>query len=618
MKLACLLALPFTLVLLFAPAAPAQSLAGSDLPTIEDQQLEDDHIRMRAEHGESHASGMRPELGPATLGNPTQAVTIVRVGLSYSFTATGVFSEFNTRHHPWAEISHTAGTVHLIDESTGKQIVDIEPGTITRVTRDSDTGYDVTVGGAFLGTFDGPLFFRPTDGTNFFRMEHMRRSYNTQIQVVPSYRGAIQLAHGGSTSPDRLHVVNVVELEDYVRGVVANESIASFHFEALKAQAVAARGYAIANLRRFSATFPYGIDDSTQSQVYRGVISEHPRAVIASDETIGLVASYEGRIISTLYSSSMGGHTDDNEWIFNVPSNQWPGTNGVPYLRGIYDGDAVPPPDTSTDSGLSAFWKASPLPTIYDDCGRVGNRFSRWRFVLTGAQIRAKLSPAPPAGVNISDVQITRRMPKSGRAAEVTITLSDGTKRFVRGWDPLRLFFRPAVGTPALCGTTTIGANFTLNNPSVFEVAKNTDGTVSNLTVWGGGWGHNVGMSQYGGQGRARAGQSFLEILNAYYTNADIGSYPIDIGHEPGSGPPLLRQVFYAPATTGVLYVRNAVGLRKLVVHVNGTSDFTIGEEDLADGSAVVDLSGYLTVGLNTVHYSAVGKGKATVSVVVD
>lgn len=574
--------------------------------------LEEEHIRSRAEHGESHASGARPELGEVILGNPTQAHTFIRVGLSYSFTATGAFSEFATRHHPFADISHTAGTVHLIDGGSGKQVIDLEPGTVVHATRDA-AGYHVSIDGIELGVYEGPLFFRPTDATNQFRIDHIRRVFSGT--KVPTFRGAIELSHSTGTEANRFHVVNIVEIEDYVPGVVANESIASFHMEALKAQAVAARGYAIANIGRFRANFTYDIVDSSASQVYRGVISEHARAVQASNETIGLVASHDGTIISALYSSSMGGHTDHNEWIFNIPSTQLPGTNFTPYLRGIYDGDGVPP-DTTTEAGIAAFWKANPLPTIYDDCGRVGNRFSRWRVVLTGAQIRARLSPLPPAGVNVTDVEVTQRM-SSGRAAIVKITLSNGTTREVRGWDPLRNFFRPAVTTPALCGTTAIPAGMVLNNPSVLDVVKNGDGTVNNVAVWGGGWGHNVGMSQYGAQGRARAGQTFLQILKAYYTGVDVGSYPIDIGREPGSGPPTLRQQFYAPNAVGTLYVRDA-SVRKLRVHINGTYDIALNEEDLADGEASVDLTGYLVPGVNIIQFNPVGHGQATVTVAVE
>jgi SpoIID/LytB domain protein len=589
-------------------------------PADDELQLEEEFIRSRSENGESHASGMRPELGPVTAGNPTTANTILRVGLSYStLNANGTInSEFSTRHHPLAEISHTVGSVHVIDESTGKQVVAVDdPLTIMRFTRDAN-GYHVTVGGAFIGTFDGPLFLRPTDATNQFRIEHIRRSFSGTH--VPRYRGAFQLAHTASTSAGRLHVVNFVELEDYVPGVVANESIASFGIEALKAQAVAARGYAIANINRFRANFPYGIDDSTQSQVYRGVVSEHPRAVLASNQTRGLVASYNGQIIGALYSSSMGGHTENNEWIFNSPSNQWPGTNVSPYLRGIYDGNAVPAPDTTTDSGISAFWAASPVPGNFDDCTRVANRFTRWKLTFSAAEIRARI-PAAVAGT-VTDVAVTQRMP-SGRAAQVRITLTTatgGTNVFdIRGWDPLRQFFRAPTGrtTPSVCGGSAIASSFVLNNPSVINVARNADGSIREVVVWGGGWGHNVGMSQYGAAGRALAGQSFLEILTAYYTGVDIGSYPIDIGREPGSGAPTLRQEFFVPGTTGTLYVREAT-MRKLRIHVNGTYDIALDEEHLADGEETVDLSGYLTPGLNVVQYNPVGHGQATVTVAVE
>src|SRR5690606_21592861 len=257
----------------------------------------------------------------------------------YSFTASGAYSEFSTRHHPFAEISHTAGTVYLIDRGSGQEIAVLDvPGTTVRVNRDA-AGYHVAVGGVDAGTFAGPLYFDPTDPENQFRIDHMLRSPTFgPTPAVPYYRGAIEISHAAGTQTDRLHVVNIIEIEDYVPGVVANESIASFHMEALKAQAVADRGYAIANIGRFRAHFPYDIDDSSQSQVYRGVISEHVRAVQASRETLGLVGSYEGQIISALYSSSFGGHSDSNHWIFNSPSSQLPGTNVTPYLTGIYDG----------------------------------------------------------------------------------------------------------------------------------------------------------------------------------------------------------------------------------------------------------------------------------------
>jgi SpoIID/LytB domain protein len=586
----------------------------------DDQRVEEQWLQMKAEQGESHASGMRPELGPVIVGNPTQSVVVVRIGLYYSYTATGAYSEFSSLNHPFAEISNTVGTVHVLDEGTGKQIVAIEAGQIVHISYDG-TGYQISLDGAPLGTFVGPVFFRPTDGTNLFRVESINRTFGKQ--QVPIYRGAIEVSRGIATAANRVNVVNVVQLEDYVPGVVVNESISSFGIEALKAQAVAARGYAVANVGRYIGLgYPFDIVDSSSSQVYRGVISEHVKAIQASTETTGLVASYDGKIISALYSSSFGGHSESNEWIFNVPSNQLPGTNITPYLHGIYDGDGTIP-DFSTDSGVSDFWTVS-QPTTYDDCIRVGNRFSRWKLVLTADQLKSRLTGSRIVVVSgdtsgkITDVQITSRMGTSGRAAVVRITLTSGVIE-VRGWDNLRnVIGRTAVSTPAMCPATAIAANFTLNNPSVLQQTKNVDDTLNQLTVWGGGWGHNVGLSQYGSNGRAKAGQNFLEILKAYYTGVDIGSYPIDIGRNPGTGTPTLRQQFYAPNAKGTLVVR-PIDLKGLRVHINGTYDISLDSDALSTSPVSVDLSQYLVPGLNTIQYNPVGQnGKVTVTVVVE
>lgn len=601
----------FLLVFVLGPGL----VAAQTEPTPEVDELEQEFIRSRAELGDSHASGGRPEYGPVITGNPTQAYKIIRVGLSLSTQnpeGTVISNEFATRHWPVAEISHTAGLVRLIDRASGTSFDIDVPGTRVVVTRTNAAGYHVTIGGVEAGTFAGPLYFEPTDETNQFRIENIRRSFSGV--KVPTYRGALLLANTAPTSNDRFHVVNVLEIEKYVPGVVANESIASFQMDALKAQAIAARGYAIANIGRYIRDgFPYDIVDSSLSQVYRGVISEHARAVQSSQETNGLVASYNGRIISALYSSSMGGHTENNEEIFaGTPT---------PYLRGIYDGDGTLP-NFSTPEGVAAFWARTTAPDAFDDCERsrisptaLGNTFGRWRFTLTQAQLRGKVPSSVPGA--ITDVQITQRMGASGRADVVRLSLVGGGSYTVSGWDPLRAFFRPVTAQPRLCGTSNIAANFTLNNPSVINVNRDTAGNLTSITVWGGGWGHNVGMSQYGAHGRARSGQNFLQILKAYYTGVDIGSYPIDIGRNPGSGPPTLRQEFYAPNAIGTLEIRNAT-FKSLVVHINDT-DIKLGEAELADGRESVDLSPYMLPGLNMIQYNPVGRnGSATVNVNIE
>jgi SpoIID/LytB domain protein len=615
-----LLAVPFVL----APVTSRAQDPPQEPTSSEQDPLEEEYLRTRLENGPSHASGARPDLGPVVRGNPTTAVQLLRVGLYYStLSPTGaIVSEFANLNHPFVDLTNTDGDVKIIDRSNGKAIAIMSPGSVVHVEHDG-AGYRVTQDNGFLGSFTGPVYFRPTSAANQFRIESIRRAFSGT--KVPLYRGAIEIARGSATLEDRVNVVNVVEAEAYVPGVVANESIASFAVEALKSQAVAARGYAIANIGTFVGRgYPFDIVDSSSSQVYRGVISEHPNAVRAAAETYGLVASYDGRIISALYSSSFGGHSEDNEWVFNSPATSLPGLNPVPYLRGIYDG-IEPAPDFTSEAGIDNFWRTNPQPEMYDECLSTGNGFSRWRFPLSAATLKSRLVPSRTVVTSgdlngaITDVQIVQRMTASARAAVVRVTLTSGVAE-VRGWDNLRNVLgrtEPAgIRAPRACGTNTIANNFTLNNPSALDVSKAADGTVTNLTVYGGGWGHNLGMSQYGAHGRGLAGQGFIAILQAYYTGADIGSYPIDIGRTAGSQP-TLRQQFVAPNALGTLEIR-ATDLGGLRVHINEQYDLVFDAAALAAGVVRVDVSSYLVQGLNVIQYNPVGQGgSATVNVVV-
>jgi stage II sporulation protein D len=136
------------------------------------------------------------------------------------------------------------------------------------------------------------------------------------------YRGRIEVF---ANSRGLLTVVNVIGLEDYVRGVVANELSPGGYpaLEALKAQAIAARTYALKNRGQYMSQ-GFDLLPTTRSQVYRGLGSEQPLSTLAVDETRGMVATYDGQPINALYTSTCGGRTEDAENIFN---------EAVPYLR---------------------------------------------------------------------------------------------------------------------------------------------------------------------------------------------------------------------------------------------------------------------------------------------
>ena len=136
--------------------------------------------------------------------------------------------------------------------------------------------------------------------------------YRGRIEVFTNLRGS-------------LTVVNELGLEDYVRGVVANELSPGGYpaIEALKAQAIAARTYALKNRGQFLSQ-GFDLLPTTRSQVYRGLTSENQLSSRAVDETRGIIATYQGEPINALYTSTCGGRTEDSENIFN---------EAIPYLR---------------------------------------------------------------------------------------------------------------------------------------------------------------------------------------------------------------------------------------------------------------------------------------------
>ena len=140
-----------------------------------------------------------------------------------------------------------------------------------------------------------------------------------------AYRGALEIRP--AKVPGRLNAINAVELEDYVRGVISKESPSSWPLEALKAQAVAARSYAISTPVRGAGFDQYA---DTRSQVYGGLAAETARTNQAVAETALQVVMHRGQVAQTFFFSTSGGHTENNE-------NSFLGGTPEPYLRGVPD-----------------------------------------------------------------------------------------------------------------------------------------------------------------------------------------------------------------------------------------------------------------------------------------
>jgi stage II sporulation protein D len=162
-----------------------------------------------------------------------------------------------------------------------------------------------------------------------------------------AYRGTLTLER----SKNGLAVVNTVPLERYVRSVVPSELPDGWQADAYRAQAVAARSYAVASIR---PSAPYDLYADGRSQVYGGIASETPVTNAATAETAGETLAYDGRVIDAMYDSSSGGRTA-------AVQDAFPGASPQPYLVSVADpGDSISP-------------------------------YHRWQLVLTGDQLRARL-----------------------------------------------------------------------------------------------------------------------------------------------------------------------------------------------------------------------------------
>lgn len=215
--------------------------------------------------------------------------------------------------------SAVAGPSSTLSRNQGPQVrtpssSSIFTSSVRPVSRLSSPAREVVAFAASAGRLfssSAPVTFASDDEKAPVRFND--RPYRGRIEVFANTRGA-------------LTVVNVLGLEDYVKGVVPNElSAGGFpQLEAHKAQAIAARTYALRNRGQFSSQ-GYDLLPTTRSQVYRGLTSENTLSSRAVDETRGLIATYNGEPINALYTSTCGGRTEDSENIFN---------DAVPYLKG--------------------------------------------------------------------------------------------------------------------------------------------------------------------------------------------------------------------------------------------------------------------------------------------
>jgi stage II sporulation protein D len=295
---------------------------------------------------------------------------------------------------------------------------------------------------AGIGRFEAPIRLLPAGGARL------------HVAIRP-YRGVLEVRR---TPLGRITVINELDLEEYLYGVLKMEVDPRWPSDALKAQAVAARTLALYSMNRFAAE-GYDVRATTDSQVYGGVLAEDPRTTAAVEATRGQVATYGGRPIFAAYHSDSGGYTEASELV-------WGGR--IAYLRAVAD----------------PYTPAQP-----------------WTVRMDPASFEDRLRRAGRAAPGVTSVEVVEVTP-SGRAASVRITSALGPLT-LRGTE-----LRTILGAEAVKST-------------LFTVRMVT-GEQPAIELSGRGSGHGVGMSQWGARGQALLGRSYLDILRYYYTGVSV------------------------------------------------------------------------------------------------
>jgi stage II sporulation protein D len=365
----------------------------------------------------------------------------------------------------------TADGRFVVETQAGRQIAVLEAGGVARFT--SDGGGQATL---------------ETRGPGSGNETHRGLSLPLTVQAPGegilsargvAYRGILLVQPAGGRG---LTLVNRLDMESYLLGVVPREigRVGPELLEAAKAQAVAARTYAVRYLGRRAAQ-GFDVYATVDDQVYGGIPAEHATVSRAVVETAGEILTYAGQPILAYYHSTCAGRTAAIEEVWN--------DRPVPYLVSVTDED----PRTGQ---------------AYD---RSSSRFTwteRWTHDQLVGILNRTLADSL-RGRRISRIEEMRVMDRTPSGRVRALRLTTDASSFTLGRDRVRWILAPTRGG--------------ILNSSKFDVRLVRDGgRVSEIVAEGGGWGHGIGMCQVGAMGRARAGQDYRTILEAYYPGTEI------------------------------------------------------------------------------------------------
>lgn len=344
-------------------------------------------------------------------------------------------------------------------------------------------------------------------------------------QTSLGYRGAIEIRK----YTEGYGVVNELPLEQYLYGVVPSEMPATYERDALCTQAICARSYACIHLMRGDyAALGAHVDDSTSYQVYNKQ-AEDEKTNLAVDDTVGEVIKYQGEIAEAYYFSTSCGFSGD------MAAWNEEGKESQGYLRGISllaDGSE---PDISDEDKFAEFIKDQDVAAYDSD-----STYFRWTANLSFKEKADAVNNAISVRfeANAKNVQIKKADGTEGTAADLAsfgapekVTVEErctggAVKQLNIAYEKgnVTLFseynVRTVLGAAATNVTGKDGepVDMALLPSAYCSVTPTEEGFV----VYGGGYGHGIGMSQNGANGMAKAGMNYVEILTTFYNDIDI------------------------------------------------------------------------------------------------
>lgn len=273
------------------------------------------------------------------------------------------------------------------------------------------------------------------------------------------YRGNIIVNCAGN----KINIINELKFEDYLKGILPKEASASWNTNALKTQAVISRTYAAKNIGRH-AKEGYDVCATVHCQVYGGASCENKKCNVAVRDTKGEVVVYQNALAETLFHAACGGHTDDPKYVWDRKAET------PKYLKGRKD----------------KYCK--------------GNPHSSWTTELSENFIREKLNAA---GYKVGTIKKISYSGKTAGKAAKTVTISHS-----KGKLKLNAYtFRLAVDA------------FKVKSTMFTSISKKG----KNFVFKGHGWGHKVGLCQWGAKAMGDKNMSYKKILSYYYPGTDIG-----------------------------------------------------------------------------------------------